>query len=1166
MAEREVSTRLILQGEKEYRAAIAGINRDMKTLDSQIKLVDSSFEGQRNTLAALEARNKALNDVIAKQTEKLNTEKTALSGVQKLQADYAKQAADARAKLETLSKTTDDATKETDEYKEAVKRLQAEIARNEAAEGKCAAAVANHTTKANQAQVKLNELNRELQSNDKYLDEAKASADGCAKSIDEFGKEVKAASSDAAELGVKGKGGIDALAGALAAAGVTATLKEIAGALIACTDASIEFESAMAGVAKTTDMTEDELNDMGAAFLDMSLRIPITASELAQIAEAAGQLGIAKGDMTEFTEIMAKLGTATDMTSGEAATMLAQFAAVTGMDPSKYSNLGSAIVGLGNNFSTTEKKITEMAQATSGAGANAGMSEADILALSTAVTSLGIEATTGGTNMSKLIGDIQTAVETGKELNEWAAAAGMSATEFSALWGVDAVGAIRAFIVGLGDTDESMLATLSTLGITEARTTRMITSLANAEKKNGTLTKAIGLSNKAWAENNALNKEAATRFETTESKVQLYQNSVEALKIAVGDRLTPTLGAMADVGTDINKWLTDFVSENKNAVPIIGAAVAAVGAATGGLTLMGTAATVGKKAVELLNTTMTANPWMGAASAIMAVVAAIAAIEATTTSASKEANALIQGVTERQKDFSTVNEGIKAQAEQNQAMVEALDKLMGKEEKTAADKQKILDLVKGLNEAVPTLNLAYDDQADQLTDVASGAAVTKTALLELIEAEAKAQLAQNERERAMQLVMDEIALKGQLAEAEAELARMQAENVPVTTGLYRHQEKAVRDLQTAVDDNAAAQEISTAALMDYATIAGEAGDAADGAAGGVSELTEAERAQVAQFEELQTQLTELTKAYEEYYEKALANISGVVSGFDEVTQAETKSIQDSMAALDSQLSYLTTYSDNLLKLKELADANGVDLNANLVAKLSDGSAESAAILQGIVDDGGAKLADLNSKFGTVEQGKQAFATIVAEMETDFKAKTDAMVAQMQTMVAGLNQSDAASEAARATVSALNASLVAGISATESIVNRYSRALAQLGRTRTATLSTPNSHAAGLYDVPYDNYPASLHKGERVLTALQAQALDAQEAITYSYPATDRLTAAPRQSPIQQAQIDYDRMGQKMAEALDGITVAIDGEKAGKIVAGGVSQAQEDEVTAGRFGV
>ena len=43
MAERTISMKLILAGEKEYRAAIADINREMRALDSQIKLVDSAY-------------------------------------------------------------------------------------------------------------------------------------------------------------------------------------------------------------------------------------------------------------------------------------------------------------------------------------------------------------------------------------------------------------------------------------------------------------------------------------------------------------------------------------------------------------------------------------------------------------------------------------------------------------------------------------------------------------------------------------------------------------------------------------------------------------------------------------------------------------------------------------------------------------------------------------------------------------------------------------------------------------------------------------------------------------------------------------------------------------------------------------------------------------------
>lgn len=70
MAERTISTKLVLQGEKEYRAAMGNINRELKVLDSNLKLVDSTFAGERNTMQALEARHRVLTELISKQTDR----------------------------------------------------------------------------------------------------------------------------------------------------------------------------------------------------------------------------------------------------------------------------------------------------------------------------------------------------------------------------------------------------------------------------------------------------------------------------------------------------------------------------------------------------------------------------------------------------------------------------------------------------------------------------------------------------------------------------------------------------------------------------------------------------------------------------------------------------------------------------------------------------------------------------------------------------------------------------------------------------------------------------------------------------------------------------------------------------------------------------------------
>ncbi len=106
-------------------------------------------------------------------------------------------------------------------------------------------------------------------------------------------------------------------------------VQEVAEYMLECADASMEFESALAGVAKTSDMTDVELKAMSAEIKALSTEIPVMSTDLLSVAEAAGQLGIQKDDLIDFTETMSMLSTATTMTADNAATMLAQFANIT---------------------------------------------------------------------------------------------------------------------------------------------------------------------------------------------------------------------------------------------------------------------------------------------------------------------------------------------------------------------------------------------------------------------------------------------------------------------------------------------------------------------------------------------------------------------------------------------------------------------------------------------------------------------------------------------------------------------------------------------------------------------------------------------------------------------------------------------------------------------
>ncbi len=453
----------------------------------------------------------------------------------------------------------------------------------------------------------------------------------------------------AEKMGTSGTQAIQAYQQALVASGIQDALKAIFEELQACAEASMEFESALTGVDKTTNLTASELAEMSASVKDLALDIPVTTDEMLAIGEVAGQLGIAKGNILDFATTMSMLSTATTMAADEGATMLAQFANITQMDQTQYDELASAIVALGNSYATTEQKITEMSQGIAASASLAGMSEADMLGLSAAVSSLGIESQMGSTAVSKLISMLMTAVETGDGLEDLAHVAGMSADQFADAWGNNAVGALESFVVGLSDTDrlgKSAIVTLTDLGITETRMQRTILSLSNS---GDLLTRTIGTANKAWDENIALSEEAAKRYATTASQQVLMENSFNNLRIAIGDNYTPILRDLYAVGADVLSGMTEFVEANPALVKAVTAAVGVIGLATAGVTAYVATVKVANAVTGLFAGTLGAGV-VGPIAAVTAGVAALAGIVAAASEAVDEEAKAVREMTEASRE------------------------------------------------------------------------------------------------------------------------------------------------------------------------------------------------------------------------------------------------------------------------------------------------------------------------------------------------------------------------------------------------------------------------------------------------------------------------------------------------------------------------------------
>lgn len=357
--------------------------------------------------------------------------------------------------------------------------------------------------------------------------------------------------------------------------GLTLPLTAIGGAAV---NSAIQFESAFAGVRKTVDGTEEDFAKLEQGIQDMAKTMPQSASDIAGVAEAAGQLGIQTDSILDFTKTMIMLGDATNLSSEEAATQLARFANIVQMSQDNFDRLGSSVVALGNNLATTEAEIVAMGMRLAGAGNQIGLTEAQIMSFAGALSSVGIETEAGGTAFSKVMIELQSAVENGgKTLEDFANVANMTSEQFAKAFKEDAAGAIVAFISGLNDTErlgKSTLGVIESLGMTDIR---LRDTLLRAAGAGDLLSQSLEIGTTAWEENNALANEAEQRYATMASRLAMLKNRLNDVAMQVGDILMPYFESFVGVLENLFSWLDTLDPKTKEFVVKLGLLAAALG-------------------------------------------------------------------------------------------------------------------------------------------------------------------------------------------------------------------------------------------------------------------------------------------------------------------------------------------------------------------------------------------------------------------------------------------------------------------------------------------------------------------------------------------------------------------------------------------------------------
>lgn len=933
-------------------------------------------------------------------------------------------------------------------------------------------------------------------------------------------EELSNASEQAAEeaegAGNKGTDAIGAVAGALAAAGITAKVMEIAGAVYELAGSFSEAEKTIVGATGATGRELDEL---------MSNSLDVYASSSAE-------------NLNEVAAGMMNVKTATGLTGDaleEATDAALVLNNVLGYEVSESSRTAGALM---KNFGVSAQEAYNL---------------------------IAIGAQNGADKNGDLL-DV---------LNEYSAqysALGLSAEEFvsslvdgaeAGVFSVDKVGdAVKEFNIRAKDGSDTTAEAFELLGMNAdvmsekfaaggetARTAffEVVNALESMDDPMAKNAAAVGLFGTQYEDLEAtvlpvlsgieggtldMYDAVGTLAEGAQSMGDEWQAAGNSIKAAFGAAITPAVSAGSSALAGFVQGVGEFLQEHPAVTKAITAIGVGLGVVVAGFALYAAGTAVATAATALFGTTLSAAIWpiTAIAAAIAAVTAAalflvdafqedlgeVEGLTATTReqyyelqdlnaeyeeacekygetseealrlkyqvddlTASYEANkqtveeftaevdALVQSHDEL---ISSYEEGMTT-IDQNEvgtlSLIQKLEDLASTTNRTAAQEEQMKAVIDQLNTDLPELALSYDD-------VASSTEKSIEAMKQAAEAQAEQERQAEQKQAYVDLLKEQANLEEEIAKAE-ENVRLEQERMDNMSGWDHFWTGGEWDdleaYQAALDELNAAYAENQAALQgiedDWAGVAEAAEEAAE------SPSSYEEAVSIA-YENVRAKVEELCAAYDEAYQAALESFEGQFGLFDEAEADMDATVANAQAALDSQLAYWESYSANIETLK---NTSAEDLGVTqenyeaLMAYAQSGSEEAAGLAASMaeaINSGNTEaVAALAETVGQVQAAKETAAAAVADWQTDFTAQMNAIEQEMQDTINGMDLSEEASAAASSTISSYADQIRAGkngaVSAAREVASAVTSALSSANATIHVNVTSSGSvagHAKG----------------------------------------------------------------------------------------------------------
>ena len=904
--------------------------------------------------------------------------------------------------------------------------------------------IASTTATLESQQGRLSATTRRLEEAGVGMGDLSGESARLSKEIEGLSAQQEEAARSAEGYGESAASAFDAAASALAAAGIVGMLKQAGGAYLSCAQAAGEFGAAMSSVAALSGASAQEMAQLTAQARELGAATRFTAQESA---EAMGYMGMAGWN-------------AQQMIAGMPGVL--DLAAASGEDLAQVADIVTdSLTGFGLTAADTGGFVDVLATAAAKSNTNVSLLGESFKYVAPLAGTLGYSAEDTAISLGLManagIKGSQAGTTLKTALANLSAPTAQQAAEMERL-GITMTDANGQLLPLLGLV-RSMRGAFS--GMSEAQRTAAASTIFGKEAMSGMLAVINAgegdfnsLAQSIYNSAGAAQRMAEVKLDNLAGDLTLLQSAADGLGLTIGQVFMPQLRGLTQAGTGILGLLDELIQAHPVLTKMIMGTAGAIGAATMALVAYNAAKQlIAKYKLATLFTGI--GPILAVAGAVGLVATAVmGVVEAANEGVPKvdeltrEAQEAAGAMEQVSADFEASKVNILATAEVAGMYITRLDELGAKTSLTKAESQEYHNILQLLCDSVPELAGYIDLETDSIEGGTEALRAQTEAWKKNAEEQARQQAYQNlmseyndvlveQAENSLRLTEAENRLRAAEEKREAVLKEMDrmarqpgydaqryydlGQQVYALTDSINLAGKEVGAYRQAVDEGTASAEEAKAAAEGLGQALGSLSDGAQGAGRGMEGVADTVLALSGSLQGeaalgiieagagLGAALGSVSQAYGEAYGQAYKSISGQMGLFETMKVEVEASVDGMIAALESQAQYMAEYSANLQRAAEMGVSGG------LLAQLSDGTTESAAYLQEIVDNGGDKIQELNDAFAEVGQGKEDFSATVAEMQADLETTMGNAVQATQSAVRQMDMYRQAALSARSTM-------------------------------------------------------------------------------------------------------------------------------------------------------